>query len=100
MTSLDFKVGDEVFIPFWVVLRSLDATPPTPFIRCKIVKIASCYYNSPQGPQELIGCDLNLGKDGLIAPNIPLSYLIRRSDLADWATKLADWFLSYPPLQS
>jgi hypothetical protein len=91
----DFHNGDDAYIPFWVVLESLDAAPPAPFIKCRVRDIGPRRMQSPTGPTEYAGCDLEI-KPNLIAPGIPLDYLIKPEHLVEWANKLGDWFRDYP----
>jgi hypothetical protein len=90
------EVGNEVFIPFWIVLESLDVAPPDPFIRCTILSLGPRLVQSPTGPIEYMACDLELGKPNLVAQGIPVQYLIVRSELQLWANRIGDWFKSYP----
>ncbi len=87
MTS--HEIGDIVFVPFWVVFESLDATPPNPFLKCTILSVGT----TPDDQVEI--CDLNLGKPGLIAPGVVTKHLIKPSQLGEWAKIIADWFIDY-----
>jgi hypothetical protein len=97
MTSVD--VGDTVYVPFWVVLDCLDTSPPSPFLKCKVLTTGERVLNSPTG--TVIGrvCDIELGKEGLVANAIPQEYLILPNELNDWATKIAKWFSDYPSIE-
>jgi hypothetical protein len=96
MTSVN--VGSEVYIPVWIVLDFLDTSPPDPFIKCKIVTIGERVLNSPTGTVVGQICDVELGKDGLIANAVPVEYLILPHELQNWATNIAKWFSDYPEL--
>jgi len=87
--------GTEVFVPFWVVLDCLDATPPEPFVRCTVLNSGRRRLASPSGPVTLDVCDLEL-KPGLVAAGIPAEYLVQRTDLDKWAKCIAAWFAAYP----
>lgn len=95
----DYKIGEIVYIPFWVVLDSLDITPPDPFIKSTIKSIAETKATSPDGEVSYYACQLELGKPGLIAEGIPTTYLIKSDKLNEWCQKLANWFSSYPASQ-
>lgn len=92
MTS--HNCGDIAYVPFWVLLEFLDITPPDPFVKVTITSIGIRNYNSPNGPIAQNVCDLEL-KPGLTAIAVPAEFLIKESDLAQWAKNIADWFLSY-----
>ena len=91
----EFKVGDEAFLPFWIVLEFLDATPPAPFIRCRVLGIGTRELIGLGGKYSFEACDLNLGKPDLIAPGVPATYLIHRDDLREWANRIGNWFIDY-----
>ncbi len=95
-STISIKVGDTVFIPFWIVLEFLDAAPPDPFVKCQVINIGPRRANSPNGTIEYVACDLELGKKDLIANAIPADYLIEPSNLKEWAERIANWFKSYP----
>lgn len=91
----DFTVGEEVFVPFWIMLDFLDASPPEPFIKCKILRIWTGNFQDANGPVARTACDLDLNKPDLIATGIPIAYLIKQDDLEEWVSKIADWFKNY-----
>lgn len=100
MTSRDLEIeehkeGATVFVPFWILLEYLDITPPDPFLRCVILNIYRRSYSSNNGNVTSLACDLDLGKDGLIAYAIPVDYLIKPSELVTWAERISNWFLEY-----
>jgi len=91
MDKQKFVDGDEVWVPFWVLLEFLDNSPPDPFVKCKIVNIKqSTMFND----EVVTTCDLEIKKD-LIANTIPLSYLIDTENLNHWATKIGQWFINF-----
>ena len=87
----EFADGDEVWVPFWVLLEFLDNSPPDPFVKCKIVDIQQ---SKMFGGEVVTTCDLEIKKD-LIANTIPLSYLIDAENLNHWATKIGQWFINF-----
>ncbi len=91
--------GDDVYVPFWVLLEFLDTTPPDPFVKGKVVSVGIRRMNSPTGQIQFMACDFEIKPD-LIAPGIPTEYLIPEAELRAWADKIADWFRSYPDKQS
>jgi len=99
MTSINFSVGETVYVPFWSLLDFLDATPPEPFVKCKILNLVTQRQNSPNGPVEYMAADLDLGKPDLFANGVPIEYLIKAGQLQAWADKIADWFRGYPATQ-
>ena len=91
MDKQKFVNGDEVWVPFWVLLEFLDNSPPDPFVKCKIVDIKqSKMFNN----EVVTTCDLEIKKD-LIANTIPLSYLIDTENLNHWAAKIGQWFINF-----
>ncbi len=92
-STISLKPGDTAFVPFWVVLEFIDATPPDPFVSGKILNIGTRHTKTPEGPYQFLACDFEIKPD-LIAPGLPLDYIIQESDLKDWARKIADWFLT------
>jgi len=91
-----FEINEEVFVPFWVVLQFIDVAPPTPFIKCRILTIDKSTLQSPSGPVIYDACTLELGKQGLIADGIPLTYIIPQHKLEHWANIISAWFAEYP----
>ncbi len=54
------------------------------------------YKSAVINSTELVDvCDLEI-KPKLIAAAVPESYLIRESDIEEWATKIAKWFHNFP----
>jgi hypothetical protein len=94
MTS-SLKIGDKVYVPFWVVLEYFDVTPPDPFIECVVLNLEKATKISPNGSVSYDTCDLELGKSGLIAPEIPSEYVIVPDQLDYWANKIADWIKNH-----
>ena len=94
MTSL--KPDDIVFIPFWIVMDFYDSSPPEPFIKAKIKSLYTKTMQSPNGVVQTQVCDLNMGKDHLVAYSIPTDYLIAPESLVEWADKISAWFKNYP----
>lgn len=91
----EIKKGDEFYIPFWIILQFLDAAPPDPFIK---VTIAEKKWNngvSPDGPVEVLCCDLRCPRN-IFANDIPAHYLIKPNNLQEWANRIADWFRDFP----
>lgn len=88
------KSGDHVFVPFWVLQEYLDASPPDPFVYCKVLKT---YATGVVGNNDLAVdiCDLEI-KQNLEAPAIPISYLIKPDEIEEWANKIGEWFLEFP----
>lgn len=99
MTSDNIVSGSVIYVPFWILLEYLDISPPDPFIKCTVITIGRKTLHSPNGPVDGIVCDLDLGKDGLIAYSIPLDYVIQRKDLGEWAERISKWFSSFPSTQ-
>jgi hypothetical protein len=95
MTSPKLAIGDVVFVPFWVIIEYLDASPPAPFIKCEIVAMYIRTMQSPTGAVSTEVCDLKI-KEGLVAFTLPLDYLIQSKDLDSWADKISNWFKEYP----
>lgn len=95
MNFMNFKVGDECYVPFWILLDFVDATPPDPFIKCMIISLYEGTAHSPSGDITATFCDLNLGKDDLIASAMPVDYLIAQQDLKQWAENISKWFADY-----
>lgn len=96
MTSTKMVIGAKFYVPFWVLLEFLDATPPNPFIEVEILSVDTKYGTSPDGPVEVPCCDLMCdGKRQLVANNIPAEYLIAPDNLREWADKIAEWFRDY-----
>lgn len=99
MTLNDITIGTIVYVPFWIVLEYLDISPPDPFIKCTVMSVGRKTLHSPSGPVDGVVCDLNLGKDGLVAYSIPLDYVIQRKDLDEWAVRISKWFSDFPGTQ-
>lgn len=96
MTSPKLSVGNEYYIPFWVILEYLDTAPPDPFIKVKVLSINTMSAISNSASIQVECCDLICNnKQQLIAYNIPSEYLINQDDLDEWAQKISDWFLNY-----
>ena len=91
MNKQEFVNGDEVWVPFWVLLEFLDNSPPDPFVKCKIVDIQR---SKTFGDEAIATCDLEIKKD-LMANTIPLSYLIDAENLNHWADKIGQWFINF-----
>jgi hypothetical protein len=95
MDKQEFVNGDEVWVPFWVLLEFLDNSPPDPFVKCKIVDIQrNKTFGEGYVDEAIITCDLEIKKD-LIANTIPLSYLIDTENLNHWADKIGQWFINF-----
>lgn len=95
-TSVDLVIGAKFYVPFWVLLEFLDASPPNPFISVEVLSIEPKTASGPEGPVEVLCCDLKCdGKKQLIAHNIPAEYLIAPANLREWATKIANWFSEF-----
>ena len=92
----DISIGDEFYVPFWIVLPFLDVAPPDPFIKMIIIEKKWNIAVSSEGPVETLCCDLKCSKQHIIANDIPASYLIKLSDIGEWANKIADWFRNFP----
>ena len=100
-TSIDqlydeISIGDEFYVPFWIILPFLDAAPPDPFIKTTVVAKKLNTAVSPDGPIEILCCDLRCSKQHIIANDIPASYLIKLSEIGEWTDKIADWFRNFP----
>src|ERR1700735_125257 len=93
-TSPELQLNQEVYVPFWVLLEFIDAAPPDPFVKCRIINIGQRCLNSPTGQVQILMCDLEI-KPGLVAPSLPVSHVIAKENLADWAIKIGDWFKEY-----
>lgn len=93
------RQGDSVYVPFWCVLDVLDVTPPDPFLKATVLTVTARRLHSPDGPVDGAVCDLEL-KPGLIATAVPIAYVIQPDQLGLWATRISDWFLSYPGKQT
>jgi len=95
-TISKITIGDEFFVPFWVLLQFLDTTPPDPFIRVKILKTSIHTGIGQDGPIEFQCCDISCnGKIQLTADGIPAEYLIALDDIDTWKVKIADWFKDF-----
>lgn len=92
---ISHNVGDTVYVPFWVIQEYYDSAPPDPFIKCIISGISSKLAVGPNGNENIVCVDLNLGKPGLNALSIPLSYCISHHELPQWCQRIADWFLNF-----
>lgn len=90
------SIGDEFYVPFWIILQFLDTAPPDPFIKMVVIEKKWNTAVSPDGPTEVLCCDLRCSKQHIIANDIPASYLIQPSDIGEWANKIADWFQNFP----
>lgn len=86
------NIGDNVYIPFWVILEYLGVTPPDPFIKCKVLKIYESKTVDTGEPVSV--CDLQT--ENATIDTIPISYLIKPEDLQAWAEKIANWFKEFP----
>lgn len=91
------NAGDDVYVPFWVLLDYYDNTPPDPFIKCNVINIYSKSMTGPTGDTNIMCVDLNLGKPDLFANAVPVDYAITELELPEWRQKIADWFLAYKP---
>lgn len=95
-TILKAEVGKEYYVPFWILLEFLDTAPPDPFIRVEVLAIEPRFASGPDGPIEVLCCDLICnGKRQLIANKIPAQYLIAPGDLPEWADRIANWFRDF-----
>lgn len=94
----DISIGSTYYIPFWVLLEFLDATPPDPFIKVQIVNLHDMSAMANDVPMKVKCCDIIIdGKSGLIANNIPTEYLIEPAELPNWAERIANWFKEFKP---
>ncbi len=94
-STISLKPGDLAYVPFWVVLEFLDSTPSDPFVAGKILSLNLRHTKSPDGPTKFLACDFEIKPD-LVAPGLPVDYLITLDSLREWADKIADWFKTYP----
>jgi hypothetical protein len=83
-----------IYVPFWVLLPHLDAVPPTPFLKCRILRDYEKDAQGADGPYKIRVLDLEIKTD-LRAEAIPYAYVIEEKDLNDWKKRIADWFLEY-----
>ena len=100
MTSTNITPGIIVYVPFWIVQEYLDTSPPDPFVKGTVITIGRKILQSPSGPVDGMICDLDLGKDGLVAYSIPLDYVICKEELQTWAERIAKWFSDFPSTQT
>lgn len=91
----EIDVGDKFYIPFWIILQFSDATPPEPFIKVKVISKRWNNGVSPDGPVQVLCCDLECPKH-IVATDIPISYLIKPKNLKQWADEIANWFRDFP----
>lgn len=91
----DITIGDELYVPFWIILQFLDAAPPDPFIRGTVVDKKWNTGVSQDGPVEVLCCDLKCPKS-VFASDIPASYLIKPDCLPEWAERIGNWFRDFP----
>lgn len=95
--SNEISIGSVYYIPFWILLEFLDATPPDPFIKVRVSNTFKMSATNSKGSVDC--CDLII-KPGLIANGIPTEFLIDQKDLPFWANKISEWFLNYTSNQS
>ena len=97
-STTSLKPGDLAYVPFWVVQEFLDNTLPNPFIVGKVLSLGLRHANSPNGTIQFLACDFEIKPD-LIAPGLPVDYLIAPESLEEWANRISDWFKNYPNKQ-
>lgn len=93
------KIPDkEYYVPFWIVLNYLDNTPPDPFIRVQLIEVTKTPVidSSVEGTQResVSTCTVQI-LPGVMARDIPLSYLLHKDDLTEWGQRIAQWFTDY-----
>ena len=93
MSTIHFKPGMDVYLPFWILF---DSPPVTPFVKCRVINIEWQSFQNQNDVGIVAGlvCDLDLGKNGF-ANSIPVSCLIAKEELHDCAEKIAKWFLDF-----
>lgn len=90
-----YQPGETVFVPFWILNDYLDTVHSDPFVKCTILSLQQTIGRGPAGEVEITVCNLDLGKPDLVAYFVPVTYLIARDELRNWARQIADWFLAY-----
>ncbi len=91
MMATGFRCNDIVYIPFWIVSEYLGATnPDRPLLQSKIVGVNLKSY-IPNGAIEVADIEM---ENGIVAHDVPVSYLILPQDVSSWAKKISDWFLT------
>lgn len=89
-------IGSTYYLPFWILLEFLDATPPDPFVSVRIVNMYQMSSMNDGQKTTIECCDLIINnKSDLTANNIPIQFLIHQEDLQSWAEKISNWFLNY-----
>jgi hypothetical protein len=94
MTS-KHEVGQEVHIPFWLVLDLLDSFQGHAFVRGKITSLYTIDAAGPAGPIVLEVADIDLGND-LLAKTVHRENILQTSELEEWTKNIAAWFMAYP----
>lgn len=101
MTKL--KEGESYYLPFWVVLVHLDATPPDPFVKCKLIKLTKTETVGVVDDKTIFTmadtCIVELHIDNVIH-DMPIDHLIEKSELTEWASRFAQWFTDYAKQES
>lgn len=99
MISLKWQIGQEAFVPFWIIIDHVDVSITDSFVKVKVLSESLRHMNSPTGTIQLPACDIEI-RPGLVANSIPSDYLISLDQLPMWAEKIAEWFKSYPNRQN
>lgn len=101
MTKL--KEGESYYLPFWVVLVHLDVTPPDPFVKCKLIKLTQTETVSVVDDKSKFTmvdtCSIELYIGNKIH-DMPIDHLIKKSELTEWASRFAQWFIDYAKQES
>jgi len=90
MADDSLTIGQDAYLPFWVLL-DYERTPQEPFRHVRVIGLRLA------DGRTLADVELATAADGppLVAYGVPLDYLIPPADLPVWATRIADWFISY-----
>lgn len=92
-------IGNNYYVPFWILLEFLDVTPSDPFISVTVTDIKQLNTMVDGKVKQVECCDLQCksrqDKLEFAVQNIPSSYLIIPEDLNDWANNISKWFLSF-----
>jgi hypothetical protein len=93
--------GSICYVPFWTLLNYLDAAPPDPFVKCKLIRHSKTEVVGKDGKREYVDtCSIdvypNTASEGLnIVHDMPMDFLIVKDQLSEWSNRLCTWFNGY-----
>jgi len=99
MSAQAILVSGYYYLPFWVVNDYLDDwDSQDPFVKCKVLRLTQVPSYIEDDPKPVDTCDIEIRSETV--NDVPQDYLIAKEELNEWASKFAQWFVSFANSES